>query len=123
MRRLLLLVMLASLGAAVPAQAEQVDLSTVTCKRLLEYSKENVSLILMWLDGYYKEDDDDPIVDFDKMADNAKKLGEYCGKNPSHSIITAAEKLIAQVMQLQVMQRRDRRIAIKPPHRAGAMLA
>jgi len=28
-----------------------------------------------------------------------------------------------QVMQFQVMERRDRRIAIKPPHRAGAMLA
>ena len=70
-RLLLLLVMLASLGAAVPAQAEKVD-------------------------GYYKEDDDDPIVDFDKMADNAKKLSEYCGKNPSHNIITAAEKLIAK---------------------------
>jgi acid stress chaperone HdeB len=95
-RLLLLLVMLASLGAAVPAQAEKVDLSTVTCKSLLEYNKEKVSLILMWLDGYYKEDDDDPIVDFDKMADNAKKLGEYCGKNPSHNIITAAEKLIAK---------------------------
>ena len=96
MRRLLLLVILVALGAAVPARAEQVDLSTITCKRFFEYSKENVSLMLMWLDGYYKEDDDDPIVDFDKMADNAKKLGEYCGKNPSHSIITAAEKLIAK---------------------------
>jgi acid stress chaperone HdeB len=96
MRRLLLLVLAASLNMADPAQAEKVDLSTITCKRFFEYSKENVSLMLMWLDGYYQDDDDDPVVDFDKMADNAKKLGEYCGKNPTHTIITAAEKTIVK---------------------------
>jgi acid stress chaperone HdeB len=96
MRRLLLLAIAASLNMAAAAQAEKVDLSTITCKRFFEYSKENVSLMLMWLDGYYQDDDDDPIVDFDKMADNAKKLGEYCGKNPTHTIITAAEKTIAK---------------------------
>ena len=61
MRRLLLLVIAASLSMAAPARAEKVDLSTITCKRFFEYSKENVSLMLMWLDGYYTEDDDDPI--------------------------------------------------------------
>jgi acid stress chaperone HdeB len=96
MRRLLLLAIAASLNVAVPAQAEKVDLSTITCKRFFEYSKENVSLMLMWLDGYYTEDDDDPIVDLDKLADNAKKLSDYCGKNPTHNIITAAEKTIAK---------------------------
>ena len=35
-----------------------------------------------------------PIVDFDKMAENSKKLGEYCGKNPDHSVITAADKVM-----------------------------
>ena len=39
--------------------------------------------MLMWLDGYYSEDDAPPIVDFDKMGENSKKLGEYCGKNPA----------------------------------------
>ena len=35
-----------------------------------------------------------PIVDFDKMAENSKKLGEYCVKNPGHSVITAADKTL-----------------------------
>jgi hypothetical protein len=50
---------------------------------VFEYNKDNMSLMLMWLDGYYSEDDAPPIVDFDKMMENSKKLGEYCGKNPA----------------------------------------
>jgi acid stress chaperone HdeB len=94
MKRMLMLAIAAAMWTAAPARAEQVDLSTITCKKFFEYSRDNISLVLMWLDGYYKDEDDDPIVDFDKMGENAKKLGEYCGRNPSHSIITAAEKTL-----------------------------
>jgi acid stress chaperone HdeB len=84
--------------AAAPAQAaeQKVDLSVVTCKQFFEYSKENLSLMLMWLDGYYKSEDDDPIIDFDKMADTSKKLGEYCGKHPDDDVITGAEKVLGK---------------------------
>ena len=42
-------------AATFPAQAQkqQFDLSTITCKQFFEYNKENLSLMLMWLDGYY----------------------------------------------------------------------
>lgn len=83
-------------GAPLPAQAQkqQFDLSVVTCKQFFEYNKENLTLLMMWLDGYYSEDDAPPVVDFDKMGDNMKKLGEYCAKNPGHSVITAADKTL-----------------------------
>ena len=86
------------LWAVVPAQAQkqQFDLSTLTCQQFFSYNKENMSLMLMWLDGYYSEDDAPPIVDFDKMGENSKKLGEYCSKNPGHSVITAADKTLAK---------------------------
>jgi len=96
MKRLLMLTVAAMFCATLPVQAQkqQFDLSIVTCKQFFEYNKENLSLMLMWLDGYYSEDDAPPIVDFDKMAENSKKLGEYCGKNPGHSVITAADKVM-----------------------------
>ena len=96
MKRLLMLTVAAMFCATLPTQAQkqQFDLSVVTCKQFFEYNKENLSLMLMWLDGYYSEDDAPPIVDFDKMAENSKKLGEYCGKNPGHSGITAADKVM-----------------------------
>jgi acid stress chaperone HdeB len=86
----------AMLCVTVPAQAQkqQFDLSTMTCKRFFEYDKDNLAIMLMWLDGYYADEDAPPIVDFDKMGENSKKLGEYCGKNPDHSVITAADKVM-----------------------------
>jgi acid stress chaperone HdeB len=86
----------ASLAVAAPAQAQKLDLSTVTCKQFLESGKENISLILMWLAGYYSDEDDPPIVDFDKMKTDAEKLGEYCGKNPTMGVITAAEEVLSK---------------------------
>ena len=96
MKRTLMLAIAATLWATLPAQAQkqQFDLSTMTCKRFFEYDKDNLAIMLMWLDGYYADEDAPPIVDFDKMTENSKKLGEYCGKNPNHSVITAADKTL-----------------------------
>jgi acid stress chaperone HdeB len=84
----------ASLIAAAPAQAQKLDLSTVTCKQFLESGKDNISLILMWLTGFYADEDAPPIVDFDKMKTDAEKLGAYCGKNPATGLITAADEVL-----------------------------
>ena len=98
MKRLLMLTVAVTFCAALPAQAQkqQFDLSVMTCKRFFEYNKDNLSLMLMWLDGYYSEDDAPPIVDFDKMGANSKKLGEYCAANPTIGLITATDKLFGQ---------------------------
>ena len=93
MKRLLLLGFAAALLAATPAKAEKLDLSTITCKKFLEYSKENIGLLLTWLEGYYSGDEDDPVIDFDKMATNGKALGAACATDPEIGLITAAEKI------------------------------
>jgi acid stress chaperone HdeB len=84
------------LAAATPAHAQKVDLSTITCKQFLEMNRESVSLILMWMAGYYSDQDAPPIVDFDKMKENATKLAAYCAKNPDIGLITAAEETVAE---------------------------
>jgi acid stress chaperone HdeB len=86
----------AALCTATPAQAQRLDLSTVKCKDFVSSAKENIGLILMWLAGYYSDEDAPPVVDFDKMKTDGQKLGEYCAKHPDDSIITAAEEVIAQ---------------------------
>jgi acid stress chaperone HdeB len=82
------------LVATAPAQAQKLDLSTITCKQFLETNKDNIALILMWLEGYYADEDDPPIVDFDKMKTDAQALGEYCAKNPTVGLITAADEVV-----------------------------
>ena len=94
MKMLSAVLVAASLLAAAPAQAQKLDLSTVTCKQFLESSKENISLILMWLTGFYADEDAPPIVDFDKMKTDSQKLAEYCSKNPTSGLITAADEVL-----------------------------
>ena len=77
------------------ASAENIDLSTWTCKQFASASKEDIGAILTWLDGYYKDQDDPPVIETDRFVDNAKKLGEYCAAHLDVGLITAADKSFA----------------------------
>src|SRR3974390_2414206 len=80
-------------SGSVPARANDIDLSTWTCKQFPAASKDDIGWILGWLDGYYKDEDDPPIIDTDRFVDNAKKLGQYCSQPPDIGLITATDKL------------------------------
>lgn len=94
MNKLSVLLVAVALIVPLPAQAQQLDLATVTCKDFTSSDKETIGLILMWLEGYYSEENAKPVVNFDKMKVDGGKLGEYCGKNPGHSLITAADEVL-----------------------------
>ena len=80
-----------ALGAS--AFAEDIDLSTWTCQKFQSASKDDIGVILSWLDGYYKDEDDPPVIDTTQFVANAKKLGEYCAAHPDAGLITATDKL------------------------------
>ena len=82
--------------AAPPAQAESLDLNTVTCKAFSERSKEDIGYTLAWLDGYYKGEDDPAVIDFDKLKENAGALGAYCEQHPDVTVGAAAEELFGK---------------------------
>jgi acid stress chaperone HdeB len=89
--------LLALAGSARAQQpAQQLDLATVTCKEFVTTDKETIGLVLMWLQAFYTEPDARPIVDFAKMKDDGEKIGAYCGKNPAHSIIDAADEVMGK---------------------------
>ena len=94
MKKFSMFLVAAALLAPLPLKAQQLDLSTVSCKDFVTSDKDTIGLILMWIEGFYADQDAKPIVDFDKMKQNGAKLGEYCGKNPSHSLITAADDVV-----------------------------
>jgi len=81
------------LAAAAPARAADIDLSTWTCKQFQSAGKDDMGAILAWLDGYYKDEDDPPVIHTTRFVDNAKKLGEYCAAHPDIGLITATDKL------------------------------
>jgi acid stress chaperone HdeB len=82
-----------ALLGCTPAVAEDIDLSAWSCKQFLAASKEDVGVILAWLDGYYKEEDQPPVIDTDALVANAKKLGQYCAAHPDGALIEATDKL------------------------------
>jgi len=83
----------AAVLSSAPAKAQVVDLSTITCKDFFEGPNERISYVLFWLDAYYRDEDDPAVIDFNKVKANAAKLGEYCAKNPTIGLITAADTL------------------------------
>jgi acid stress chaperone HdeB len=83
----------AVLALGARAFAEDIDLSTWTCQKFQSASKDDIGVILSWLDGYYKDEDDPPVIDTTQFVANAKKLGEYCAAHPDAGLITATDKL------------------------------
>jgi len=82
--------------SSVPAHATKLDLSTMSCKQFVESDKDTIQLVLTWMDGWYKGDSDEAIIDTEVFVANAKKFGEYCGKNPTISIVNAAEEVLGK---------------------------
>lgn len=86
----------AAMLIAAPAGAQSLDLSTIKCKDFLQSGKDNIAVIITWLDGYYKEKDDPPIIDLADFSKNSERLAKYCAENPDYGLITAADKTLAK---------------------------
>src|SRR5215207_11685621 len=82
--------------SSAPAQAVVLDLSTMTCKQFLEGGDDTIKMVLSWMDGWYKGDSDEAIIDTDVFIENAKQFGSFCAKNPTISIVNAAEKILGK---------------------------
>ena len=80
--------------SSAPAHAVVLDLSTMTCKQFLDGGDDTIKMVLTWMDGWYKGDSDEAIIDTEVFVANAKKFGEFCAKNPTLSVVTAAEKIL-----------------------------
>ena len=89
----LILALPAACLLTAPASAQKLDLGKVKCGDWLKMPKDNIAMTLVWLDGYYQDQDADPIIDFNKFGKNAEKLGEACSKSPGKSLGDVAEEL------------------------------
>jgi acid stress chaperone HdeB len=85
-----------ALLCATPASAQKIDVATIKCEDFIKSPKETIGNLMMWLSGFYTGEDDDAIIDFDKMAADGQKLGAYCAKNPAISLLTAAERIMSK---------------------------
>jgi len=82
--------------SSAAANATVLDLSTMNCKQFVDSDKDTIMMVLTWMDGWYKGDSDEAVIDTEVFVKNAKKFGEYCGKNPTMSIVNAAEEVLGK---------------------------
>jgi acid stress chaperone HdeB len=94
--RTVCLVAVLALAAATPASAQKIDVSTIKCEEFVKSGKDTIGNLMMWLSGYYSGEDDEAIIDFDKMAADGEKLGKLCAENPALGLLTAAERIMSK---------------------------
>ena len=83
-------------GLTAANNATSIDLSRMTCDEFLASNKDETRIILAWLDGYYKDEQDPPVIDFDTLTASFQKLNEYCAAKPAAPLITAADELFGR---------------------------
>jgi len=89
-------VLVAAALLATAADAQVVDLSTIKCRDFIELPKETINAVTMWLDGYYTDEEDPAVVDFDKLKGKAEKLTAFCTANQKMGLMSAAESVMAR---------------------------
>jgi acid stress chaperone HdeB len=78
------------------APAQPIDLATLKCREFIDSGKQTVASIVMWLDGYYTDEEDPTVLDFDKMKATTEKLSAFCLQNPSMGLMNAAENVLGK---------------------------
>ncbi len=86
--------LIAVLFAASSAEAQVVDMSTITCADFSARPTDQMANIMFWLEGYYTEEDEATTVDFAEFKSTLEKLLIYCGSNPTIGLLTAADKVM-----------------------------
>ena len=80
------------IAAALPARADDIDMSSIKCSDFVSSKKDDIAIILAWLEGYYTKSK--PILYVDKMQKDAAALSEYCNKNKDDGLIKAADSVV-----------------------------
>jgi acid stress chaperone HdeB len=87
------ILVIVGLSTAQARPSDILDLNTVKCQEWINGNEESIGYTMAWMDGYYKDENDAPVINFDNMKKNATKLAKYCEQNPNLGLGTAAEQL------------------------------
>jgi hypothetical protein len=82
--------------AAVPASAETIDLSTITCEQLLAGSGDDAGNLLIWVDGWLAGQADETTLDEDTLSAQVEGIIGVCQENGALSVINAAKQYLNQ---------------------------
>ena len=82
--------------AAAEERLERIDLNRFTCKQFLELSRDDALIVVGWLQGYYLDEHETPVVDFTKLSVESVSLANRCVARPDEKVITAADRVFGK---------------------------
>jgi hypothetical protein len=85
-----------AIGAALPARADAVDMSTITCGQLLGMPADGVSFMLTWVQGYVAGTDEELSMDPDALSKSIDATVAYCKENQEMSVLNATKESAAK---------------------------
>jgi acid stress chaperone HdeB len=86
-----------ALKTAPAARAQvTIDVSKITCDQYLGYKVTNPENIAIWLSGYYHGKRGDTTLDTQTLVEKAKKMRDYCRRNPQTMVMQAVETLFGE---------------------------
>jgi acid stress chaperone HdeB len=71
-----------------------IDVSKVTCDQYTSHKITNPQKIAIWLSGYYHGKRGDTTLETQALIANAKKVRDYCFRNPQTLVMNAVEKVL-----------------------------
>lgn len=87
----------AALGVAVlPSRADPVDMSTITCAQLLAMKQDEVSFVLIWVQGYNAGAKEETSMDPDALGKSVNDTVAYCQENQEMSVMNATGEVDAK---------------------------
>ncbi len=85
-------------GLTSGAQAQvTLDVAKITCDQFTGYKITNPQNIAIWLSGYYNGKRGNTVLDTQGLNANARKLQEYCIRNPQIPVMNAVDTLLGAV--------------------------
>jgi hypothetical protein len=79
--------------ACLPATADPVDMSTITCGRLLGMNEEQVGFTLIWVAGYMAGTAEELSMDPDILGKTVGDTIAYCKEHQEMSVLNAATEV------------------------------
>jgi hypothetical protein len=76
---------------ALAAGDSSIDVGELSCAQFTVYDNDNRGLIMMWIEGYYTEEDEPATIDFAAMASHITKLLIACEANPESKVLDLAD--------------------------------
>jgi len=99
MKQLLLAAAMAaglSSSTANAAGPNEVDVASISCKYLVNASKDDAGTIMIWLHGFFAGKSDDTTFNMDSFGKSAEQMGAYCAEHPDIGVMSAAKTVFAQ---------------------------